>query len=122
MSIDILRNARLHALLLNIDHDLASQWRERGCPKCGQKLHCADFPRKPRGCPASAREIYAKRLSFDCSPCRKRATPPSARFIERRLYVAAVLALVCPRGPAHRSWLCEKLKVSPNTVKRWRRW
>ena len=122
MSIDILKNARLHTFLLTIDQDLASQWRDRGCPKCGRKLHCADFPRKPRGCPASARELYAQRLSFDCSNCRKRVTPPSARFIERRLYVAAVVALVCPRGPEHRSWLCDKLKVSPNTVKRWRQW
>jgi hypothetical protein len=122
MSIDILKNARLHTFLLTIDHDLASQWRNRGCPNCGHKLHCADFPRKPRGCPASARKLYAQRLSFDCSNCRKRVTPPSARFIDRRVYVATVVALVCPRGPASRSWLCEALNVPPATVRRWRQW
>ena len=122
MSIDILKNAQLHTFLLNIDQDLASQWRDRGCPKCGSKLHCGDFSRKPRGYPASAREIYAERLSFDCSHCRKRVTPPSARFIDRRVYVAAAVALVCPRGPASRSWLCRALNVPPATVRRWRSW
>jgi hypothetical protein len=122
MSIDILKNARLQTFLLTIDQDLASQWRDRGCSKCGRKLHCADFPRKPRGCPASARELYAQRLSFDCSNCRQRVTPPSARFIDRRVYVAAAVALVCPRGPARRSWLCQALNVPPATVRRWRQW
>jgi len=122
MSIEILRDARVHTLLLKIDQELARQHREAGCGYCGAKLHCSNFPRKPRGCPESVRELYAKRLSFDCSSCDRRATPSSVRFMDRRLYVATVLALVCPRGPASRSWLCQKLLVSAATVKRWRRW
>jgi hypothetical protein len=122
MSIDILQDARVHALLLRIDHELARRRREAGCGKCGAKLHCGNFPRKPKGCPASVRELYTSRFSFDCSRCDTRATPVSVRFMDRRHYVGMVLALVCPRGPAHRSWLCEKLKVSARTIKRWRCW
>lgn len=122
MSIEILRDARVHALLLKLDQELARQHREAGCGHCRAKLHCSNFPRKPRGCPESVRELYAKRLSFDCSSCDRRSTPPSVRFMNRRLYVATVLAMVSPRGPASRSWLCQKLQVSAATVKRWRRW
>ncbi len=122
MSIDILRDVRVHALLFKIDQDLARRRRKTGCRKCGAKLHCGNFPRKPKGCPASVRELYAHRFSFDCSRCDTRATPASVRFRDRRHYVSMVLALVCPRGPAHRSWLCERLKVAARTIRRWRCW
>jgi len=122
VSINVLEDARVHALLLQIDRDLAQRLRGCGCPHCGAKLHCGNFPRKPRGCAPSVRGTYTKRFSFDCSRCDKRATPPSVRFMGRRLYVAPVLALVCPRGPASRSWLCQVLNVPAATVRRWRRW
>jgi hypothetical protein len=118
----ILENPRVHALLLKIDQELAAERHRGGCAHCGSKLHRGDFPRKPRGCRESEREMYSKRFSFDCSRCDKRATPASVRFIGRRLYVAVVLALVCPRGAASRSWLCQKLKVASATLRRWRRW
>lgn len=122
MSIEVLRDARVHVFLRKVDEDLAQRRRKEGCRKCGAKLHCGDFPRKPKGCPAHVRELYTSRFSFDCSRCDTRATPSSVRFMDRRHYIAVVLALVCPRGPAYRSWLCEKLNVAADTVKRWRVW
>jgi len=122
MSDQILQHVRVHAFLHKVDEDLARRCREAGCGKCGAPLHRGNIPRKPKGCPASARDLYTERFSFDCSRCDKRTTPPSVRFMDRRHYVAPVLALVSPRGSAHRSWLCEKLKVAAATVKRWRRW
>lgn len=122
MNDQILKHVRVHTFLLKVDQDLAQRRRKAGCGKCGAKLHCGNFPRKPKGCPSHVRELYTSRFSFDCSRCDTRATPASARFMDRRHYVALVLALVCPRGPAYRSWLCEKLKVAADTVTRWRVW
>ena len=118
MSIEILRDVRVHALLFKIDQELARERRQGGCDQCGAKLHQGNFPRKPKGCPARVRELYTTRFSFDCSRCNTRATPASVRFMDRRHFVAMVLALVCPRGPAHRSWLCEKLKVAAHRSER----
>ena len=122
MSHLILQDPRVHDLLLKIDRDQAAKRRREGCAFCGGRLHCGDFPRKPRGVAPSVRALYSTRFSFDCGRCDKRATPPSVRFMGPRRYVAAVLALVCPRGPASRSWLCQALKVAPATVRRWRQW
>lgn len=122
MTIHILEDRRVHEFLLRADQDLAAERRELGCGECGAALHCSNFPRKPRGCAAHFKEIYSQRLSFDCSICDKRATPASVRFIGHRSYVATVLAVVCPRGPASRSALCRQLSVPAATVKRWRQW
>ena len=46
---DLLRDAKFLSLLLHCDRDLAEEVRERGCPKCGGRLHRADYERKPRG-------------------------------------------------------------------------
>ena len=50
-------------LLTHIDAQLAAEARERRCLQCADPLHVADFPRKPRGCPASVREDYSFRHS-----------------------------------------------------------
>ena len=47
--------------LTQIDAQLAAEARQRRCPECAGPLHVADFPRKPRGCPASVREEYSSR-------------------------------------------------------------
>lgn len=122
MSHLILQDPRVHALLLQIDRDLAAERRRGGCADCGGRLHCGDFPRKPRGVPPNVRALYSTRVSFDCGRCDKRATPPSVRFMGTRRYVAVALALVCPRGPASRSWLCQALQIPAATVRRWRQW
>jgi hypothetical protein len=122
MGSHLLNVPQLFQLLLLIDQDLAAEVQARGCPHCGSKLHCGDFPRKPRGCPKRFLEAYSRRTSFDCSACRKRSTPASARFFPRRTYVSAVIVLVSARQPPQRSWLARELGVADRTVERWRQW
>jgi hypothetical protein len=88
-------DARFWSFLVSVDEDLADTTRKRGCP-CGGRLHCANYPRKPRGGPQSLPETYLYRLSFCCQRdgCRKRVTPPSVRFLGRRVYLAVVVILV----------------------------
>ncbi len=90
----LLGDATLYALLSRIEEDLAAETRAQRCPLCGGPPHCADYPRKPRGGPPSLGPGYGLRLSFCCADCRKRRTPPSARFLGRRVYLGVVVVLV----------------------------
>lgn len=123
----LLADARFHRLLLDIDQDLAATCRAAGCKQCGGVLHSARFPRKPRGQPAGLGDAYDRRSSFCCAAqaCRKRTTPPSMRFLGRRVYLAAVVTVVSAMQHGARSarrQLSERLSVSPRTVSRWRLW
>jgi hypothetical protein len=68
------------------------------------------------------------RLSFCCSVegCRRRVTPPSLRFLGRKVFfgVLVVLVPILGQGPTpqrlHR--LAQVYEVSPRTLLRWRRW
>jgi hypothetical protein len=100
----VLRDPAFFRFLLRIDEEFAAETRRDGCPKCAARLHVADFPRKPRGCPAAVVEEYSWRFSFTCGQCEKRATlglgavfgPPSVCGGD----VAAGLAAARPRGTA----------------------
>ena len=111
-------------LLTRIDAEFAAEAKQGRCPKpeCAGPLHVADFPRKPRGCPASVREEYSRRLSFTCGRCDARTTPESVRFFGRRVYVAVALMLLSSSGGCAAEALEELLSVSARTVKRWRTW
>jgi hypothetical protein len=118
----VLHDPAFFRLLTQIDTELAAESRQARCPKCTGPLHVADFPRKPRGCPASVREEYSSRLSFTCGRCDARTTPASVRFLGRRVYVAVALMLVSrPASGAARA-LEERLSVSARTLRRWRTW
>jgi hypothetical protein len=108
--------------LSRIDAELAAETRGAGCLHCSGRLHTADFPRKPRGCPAAVIEEYSWRLSFTCGRCDLRATPASVRFLGRRVYVAAVLMVSSPPDGASARELRHLLGISRRTVLRWRRW
>lgn len=111
-------------LLTRIDAELAAEAHQGRCPnpECAGPLHVADFPRKPRGCPASVREEYSSRLSFTCGRCDARTTPESVRFLGRRVYVAMALMLLCPPGGSAAYALGGLLSVPACTLRRWRRW
>ena len=96
----LLRDPKFFMLLTRMDHDLAEQVRAGRC-RCGGALHRADYPRKPRGCPAPVRAECTSRLSFCCAVCRARATSRSVRFLGRRVYLglAVVLQSARPGGP-----------------------
>ena len=122
----LLADARFHELLLAFDHDLAAVARAAGCARCGGVLHSARFRRKPRGGPVGLGEAHDQRLSFCCAVdlCRKRTTPPSFRFLGRKVYVGAVVVLVSAmrQGAAAARQLSELVGVSLRTIARRREW
>ncbi len=124
----VLADVRLYELLLRLDQDLARAAQAGGCRWCGGRLDRADYARKPRGVPPELGAEHAMRRSFCCSAegCRRRTTPPSARFLGRRVYVgAAILGITALRPGARRAEaraLRVWLGVSTRTLARWRRW
>ena len=121
----LLFDATFWAFLFRIDQELAEAWRAERCPSCGCHLHCANYPRKPRG-PRDLPDEYRFRLSFCCAQdgCRKRATPPSVRFLGRKVYLGAVVILVSTmrQGPTPRRVreLRKLFGVGRRTICRWR--
>jgi hypothetical protein len=117
-------NATFWAFLFTVDQDLAETARRQGCP-CGGRLHRADYPRKPRGGPDSPSATYKTRFSFCCNQdeCRKRATPPSVRFLGRKIYLGAFIVLISAmrHGPTPRRVreLATLFDVDPRTIARW---
>jgi len=95
MSHELPRGKSFWSFLLSVDRDLAERTRQNGCT-CGGRLHSANYPRSPRGCPDELPESYRHRLSFCCNRdgCRKRATPPSVRFLGRKVYLSVIVVLV----------------------------
>ena len=59
-------------------------------------LHSARYRRKPRGRPAGLGEEHDWRFSFCCARdgCRTRRTPPSFRFLGRKVYLATMVVLI----------------------------
>ena len=97
------------------------------CGHCGGRLDRADYPRKPRGgAVALAAEAWSMRLSLCCSQegCRRRATPPSVRFLGRKVYaeVVIVLASIAALTTGHAGALRAATGVPARTVRRWSAW
>jgi len=128
MSHKFVCNASLHEALLALDVELARSCRQSGCRFCGDRLHVSNYPRKPRGVPLPFLDQYAERLSFSCSNCRLRCTPPSVRFFGRIRFVAGLPILIAAlmRGPSERRCRqlerCFGVRLSISTWQRWRRW
>jgi hypothetical protein len=124
----LLRDVSFYELLYRMDVDLASEVRAAGC-ECGGALHRGDYRRKPRGGPSDlGKEAATLRLSTCCSRegCRRRKTPPSLRFLGRKVFFGVVVLLVpvLREGPtpARLDRLAEELQVSVRTIRRWQRW
>jgi hypothetical protein len=125
--LDLLADARFFSLLLDVDGDLAAQTRTARCA-CGGPLYVAHFARKPRGARGVLPPGFERRFSFCCGRdgCRRRATPPSVRFLGRKVYLAVTVVLVTALrhgpSPARLAALRQALGVEPATVARWRTW
>lgn len=123
----LLRDSSLFDLLLSFDRDLATEARRAGCA-CGGTLHSASYPRKPRGGPVGLGPEHAVRFSFCCGVegCRRRVTPPSLRFLGRKVFwgVVVLLVPVLRQGPTAKrvERLCATFAVSVRTLRRWMRW
>ena len=113
--------------MFRIDQDIAAEVQAGGC-SCGGVLHSACYPRKPRGIRCALDESCESRLSFCCAidGCRRRCTPPSVRFLGRKVYLGAlvILAMAMEHGLSakRRKQLIEQLDLYPQTLARWRRW
>jgi hypothetical protein len=124
----MLADARFHEQLLVFDRDLSATARAAGCGPCGGAHHAAPFGRKPRGGPAGLSQDYARRFSFCCSVdgCRKRTTPPSLRFLGRKVYLATVVTLISATlhgtTPARLTRLSIVPGIDRRTLARWRAW
>lgn len=124
----LFRESSFFLLLLAFDRDLAQEYREKGCGTCGGRLDRSAYSRKPRGGPPDLPEDYAVRESFCCCEegCRRRLTPPSVRFLGRRVYLGAVVVLVSAMvhgvTAKRASSMRELCGVSVRTLCRWRKW
>jgi len=122
-----LTDAKFYQLLTRIDESIAEDVRAGGCA-CGGVLHSARYPRKPRGLRAALDEAYERRLSLCCARdgCRRRHTPPSVRFLGRKVYLGVMVVLVTALhhglSEPRRRRLIEHLDVPAQTLWRWRRW
>jgi hypothetical protein len=124
---DVLSDARFYSALTQFDQDIAARVRAAGCG-CGGRLDSARYPRKPRGGPADLGAAYDWRLSFCCAEdgCRRRMTPPSVRYLGRRVYLGVVVVLVSAmeHGLSVRrvAALNAHLGIGLRTLRRWRQW
>ena len=124
---NFLSDPTFYRYLFEIDQDIAAEVQSGGCT-CGGVLHSARYPRKPRGIRSALDETYYYRLSYCCAEdgCRRRTTPPSVRFLGRKVYLGIVVLLLSAMrhglSARRRRDLVEALGVSPQTLWRWRRW
>jgi|SRR5580658_619179 hypothetical protein len=111
--------------LFTVDRDLAERIRGQRC-QCGGRLHQANYPRKPRAGFDVLPDTYKTRFSFCCDRdgCRRRTTPPSVRFLGRKVYVGALVVLISAmrHGPSPRRVreLSTHFDVDRHTITRWR--
>jgi hypothetical protein len=84
------------ARLEKVDEMIAARVAAGRCRHCEGPLHQGNYQRKPRGgLIATAGEAFTRRHSLCCGRrgCRKRALPPSLRFLGRRVYLEVVVVL-----------------------------
>jgi hypothetical protein len=113
--------------LVRVDEQIAAAVAARGCVRCGGRLHRGDYLRKPRGgLIALVAEGEARRISLCCDRdgCRKRALPPSVRFLGRKVYIGAaiVVASAIARLAVTSAAARRATGIAPRTVRRWSRW
>jgi hypothetical protein len=113
--------------LMAVDAAITAKVVASACPRCGGPLHVGNYLRKPRGGVLGlAGEAFTLRFSLCCGRegCRRRATPPSVRFLGRRVYVGAIVIVAsivalfaATAAAAHRA-----TGVPARTVRRWIGW
>lgn len=115
--------------LREIDEAITEAVQARGCHWCNGRLDRADFPRKPRGgVSGSAGEGETVRFSLCCSAegCRRRVTPPSVRFLGRKVYLSVVVVVASIHAvletEARAAALRAATGVPARTLRRWVTW
>lgn len=127
MYLRLAQDPALYALLLRGDAETSARAGDCACAWCGGPLYQANYPRKPRGMQVVP-EGYWVRSSFCCGVegCRKRCTPPSVRFLGRRVYVGAVVLLATAMLHGVNARRAAELRalfgMDVRTLERWRQW
>jgi hypothetical protein len=123
-----LTDSRFYQLLFRMDQAIAAEVQAGGCCFCDGVLHSACYPRKPRGIGSTLDESYQYRLSFCCASddCRRRTTPPSVRFLGRKVYLGVIVVLISALehglSPQRRGQLIDTLNIPQQTLWRWQCW
>ena len=122
-----LADQHVFQLLEKVDGDFAEEAHQQRCLYWGGPLHRANYDRKPRGGPQ-----WDWRHSFCCAKpdCRRRRTPPSVRFLGRKVYAGLVVVLVstmvhglnAERVRRIRELLKTDQQIDRRTLERWRQW
>lgn len=117
MKVRLLDNQTLREFVA-LDERAVVEAQAHGCPYCGSPLFRADYRRKPRGLPVGTTG-WDRRFSLCCGAegCRRRVTPPSVRFLGRRLYPAPWVVLAVAYAQAART-----LRIARRTLRRWSAW
>ncbi|MGH8897909.1 MAG: hypothetical protein ACRDZ4_13020 [Egibacteraceae bacterium] len=115
------------ARLEKLDEMIAARVAAGRCRYCDGPLHQGNYQRKPRGgLIATAGEAFTRRHSLCCGRrgCRKRALPPSLRFLGRRVYLetVVVLASVLAQVMATAREAVAASGVPWRTLRRWGSW
>lgn len=123
---ELLKNKRLFYQLYNIDKETAQRYRQWPCPHCGDPLYFANYYRKPRGEPEGIPEEYFIKFSLCCGTqgCRQRLSPPSTRFLGRKVYWSPVILSIITDCQNHFKGktladLTRHTGISRHTLKRW---
>ncbi len=116
-------------ILRGVDEATVVSVQAKGCSLCFGRLDRADYPRKPRGgLYAQAGEGETVRYSLCCRSegCRRRVTPPSVRFLGRRVYLSVVVVLAAihavQQAEAEAAALKAATGVPAKTLGRWVTW
>jgi hypothetical protein len=110
-----------------VDEAIVRRVAEEPCRDCGGPLYRSDYPRKPRGgvMPMEA-EGFDRRFSLCCGRegCRHRTTPPSVRFLGRRVYIGAVVVMASAvmLATVVVNAVVATTGVPARTTRRWLRW
>ena len=127
--LSLITNPIFFLFLLKIDKDIAKLIQEGRCIYCGEKLDAAHFRRKEGfGIPKNCGDDCLIRFSFCCRKdgCRRRATAPSLRFLPGKSYLTVIISLmsIMTHGATKDRLrkLEEELKISPQTIMKWRKW
>lgn len=128
MSHNFLLKASFHQSLLEIDQEEANRVQAEGCDHCSGALHRSNYPRIGFGIATELAHFYDSRLSFCCCNCRRRKTPASVRFCNRRRFISSIFLLLCALRLSPSDASCERLArrfgvhISVSTWQRWQAW
>lgn len=127
---EVVLNREFFALLLAIDREIAMRVKSGRCRRCDGPLCAGHYERKPRGgklAAAGASELCVRRFSWCCGRegCRKRATPPSVRFLGRKVYLEGAILIACTIVPLLEQSaraIRAATGIAARTIRRWEAW